>query len=135
MIKSHAVKSISFPRHMPDDATEGAAKHSSRLQSSVNLHASYSPAALVPMYYLKGMKARVSLVQSIEPHSILAPTWDLNQGPPGLQSRVVTNILQLHTNAVNGSGTREHNAILSKNMTEHSSTNRVCFFCTRDAFR
>ena len=34
--------------------------------------------------------------QSIEPHRILAPTWYLNQGPPGPQSRVVTTTLPLH---------------------------------------
>ena len=48
------------------------------------------------MYYPEGMKARVSPVQSIEPHRILAPTRDLNQGPPGSESRVVTTILPLH---------------------------------------
>ena len=41
------------------------------------------------MYYPELMKARVSPVQSIEPHRILAPTRDLNQGPPGPLSRVV----------------------------------------------
>ena len=35
-------------------------------------------AALVPMYYLGGMKARVSPVQWSKPYSILAPTQDLN---------------------------------------------------------
>ena len=49
------------------------------------------------MYYPEEMKARVSPVQSIEPHRILAPTRDLNQEPPGPQSRVVTTILPLHT--------------------------------------
>ena len=37
--------------HMPDDATEGVAEHSSRLQPSINLHAHLHPscsAALVP---------------------------------------------------------------------------------------
>ena len=33
------------------------------------------------MYYPEGMKARVSPVQSIEPHIILAPTRDSNQEP------------------------------------------------------
>ena len=37
------------------------------------------------------MIARVTPVQSIEPRRILAPTQDLNQGPPGPRSRVVTN--------------------------------------------
>ena len=32
------------------------------------------------MYYPEGMKAQASPVQSIEPHRILAPTRDLNQG-------------------------------------------------------
>ena len=50
-----------------------------------------------PMYYPEGMKAWVSPVQSIEPHRILAPTRDSNQEPPGLESRVVTTILPLHT--------------------------------------
>ena len=40
------------------------------------------------MYYPEGMKARVSPVQSIEPHRILAPTRDSNQEPPGPESRV-----------------------------------------------
>ena len=49
------------------------------------------------MYYSGGMKVRVSPVQSIEPHRILAPTRDLNREPLGPQSRVVTTILPLHT--------------------------------------
>ena len=52
------------------------------------------------MYYPEGMKARVSPVQSIEPHRILAPTRDLNREPLGPQSRVVTTILPLHTRIV-----------------------------------
>ena len=48
------------------------------------------------MFYPEGMKARVSPVQSIEPHRILAPTRDLNREPLGPQSRVVTTILLLH---------------------------------------
>ena len=52
------------------------------------------------MYYPERMKARVSLVQSIEPHRILAPTQDLNRVPLGPQSRVVTTILPLHTSQV-----------------------------------
>ena len=43
------------------------------------------------------MKAQVSPVQSIEPRRIFSLTWDLNQGPPGPQSRVVITILPLHT--------------------------------------
>ena len=42
------------------------------------------------MYYSEGMKTQVSPVQSIEPHRILEPTQDLNQGPPGSQSRLVS---------------------------------------------
>ena len=49
------------------------------------------------MYNPKGMKARVSPVQSIEPHRILAPTRDSNQEPPDPESRVVITILPLHT--------------------------------------
>ena len=49
------------------------------------------------MYYPEGMKARVGSVQSIEAHRILTPTRDLNQEPPGPQSRVVTTMLPLHT--------------------------------------
>ena len=88
---------------MPDDATEGVAEHSCfRLQPSINLHAQLMPlcsAALVPypMYYPKRMKARVGPLQSIEPHRILAPTRDSNQGPPSRQSRIVSTILPLHT--------------------------------------
>ena len=40
------------------------------------------------MYYPEGMKARVSPVQSIEPHRILAPTRDLNREPLGPHSTV-----------------------------------------------
>ena len=81
---------------MPDDATDGVAEHSSRLQPSTNLHVPIT-VALVPRYYPEGIKARVSSVHSIEPHKILAPTRVLNQGPSGSQSRVVTTILPLHT--------------------------------------
>ena len=45
---------------------ESVAEHSSRLQPSINLHASFTAfmpyAALVLMYYPEGMKARISLV-------------------------------------------------------------------------
>ena len=65
--KSHAIELTSFLWHMPDDATEGVAEHSSRLQPSINLHApvtAFSPQLLwYPMYYPEGMKARVSPVQ------------------------------------------------------------------------
>ena len=56
------------------------------------------------------MKARVSPVQSIEPHRILAPTRDLNREPLGPQSRVVTTILPLYTTATTE---RENFSILS----------------------
>ena len=48
-------------------------------------------AVLVPMYYPEWMQAWVSPVQLIEPDRILAPSRDLNQRPPGPQSRVVTS--------------------------------------------
>ena len=50
---------------MPDDATEGVAEHSSRLQPSINLHAPLQPlcsAALVPNVLPEGMKAQVGLI-------------------------------------------------------------------------
>ena len=75
-------------------------EHSSKLQLSIR----FTPSRCLdvrqdwyPMYYPEGMKARVSPVQSIEPHRILAPTRDLNREPPGSESRVVTTILPLHT--------------------------------------
>ena len=75
-------------------------EHSSKLQLSIR----FTPSRCLDvrqdwylMYYPEGMKARVSLVQSIEPHRILAPTRDLNREPLGPQSRVVTTILPLHT--------------------------------------
>ena len=75
-------------------------EHSSKLQLSIR----FTPSRCLDvrqdrysMYYQEGMKARVSPVQSIEPHGILAPTRDLNQEPPGPESRVVTTILPLHT--------------------------------------
>ena len=57
----HAVELTLFLWHMPDDATEGVAEHSSDLQQSINLnlHApvQWQPscsAAVWPMYYPKG---------------------------------------------------------------------------------
>ena len=71
-------------------------EHSSKLQLPIR----FTPSRCLdvrqdwcPMYYPEGMKARVSPVQSIEPHRILAPTRDLNREPLGPQSRVVTTIL------------------------------------------
>ena len=49
-----------------DDATEGVAKHSSRLQPSINLHApvkAFMFSCSGTMYYPRGMKARISPVQ------------------------------------------------------------------------
>ena len=37
--ESHAIELTLFMWHMPDDATEGVAEHSSRLQPSINVHA------------------------------------------------------------------------------------------------
>ena len=75
-------------------------EHSSKLQLSIR----FTPSRCLdvrqdwyPMYYPEGKKARVSPVQSIEPHRILASTRDLNREPLGPQSRVVTIILPLHT--------------------------------------
>ena len=58
---------------------------------------SWCSTGLIPNVLPEEMKARVSPVQSIEPHRILAPTRDSNQEPPGPQSRVVTTLLPLHT--------------------------------------
>ena len=81
-------------------------KHSSNLQLSFR----FTPSRCLdirqdwyPMYYYpEGMKARVSPVQSIEPHRILTPTWDSNQEPSGPQSKVVTTILTLHSENPSG---------------------------------
>ena len=74
-------------------------EHSSKLQLSIR----FTPSRCLdvrqdwyPMYYPEGMKARVSPVQSIEPHRILAPTRDLNREPLGPQSREETTTLPLH---------------------------------------
>ena len=58
---------------------------------------SWCSTGLVPNVLPRRVKARVSPVQSIKPHRILAPTRDSNQEPPGSESRVVTTILPLHT--------------------------------------
>ena len=96
-------------------------EHSSKLQLSIR----FTPSRCLdvrqdwyPMYYPGGIKARVSPVQSIEPHSILAPTRDLNREPLGPQSRVVTTILLLHTwvqqfTAICGCTTRENYNLLT----------------------
>ena len=73
-----------------------------------------------PMYYPAGMKARVSPVQSIEPHRILALTRDLNREPLGPQSRIVTTILPLHT---------LHKKIMNMYVyTVYRLTGNLCFF-------
>ena len=69
-----AVELTLFPRHMANDATEGRARHSSRLQPSINLHVSVTAfmfrcAALVLMYYPEGMMVWVSPMQLIKPVS------------------------------------------------------------------
>ena len=78
---------------MPDDAIEGVAEHSSRLQPSINLHApitafmfSCSGTGVLPRRDKGSGKPC-----AIEPHRILSPTRDLNQKPSGPQSRVVTS--------------------------------------------
>ena len=53
---------------------------------------SWCSAGLAPNVLLRRVKTWVSPVQWIEPHRILAPTLDLNQGPPGPQSRVLTTV-------------------------------------------
>ena len=65
---------------MPDDATEDVAEHSSRLQSSIYLHAPVYKAFMfsgsatdVATYYPEEMMARLCPVQSIEPLRKLAP--------------------------------------------------------------
>ena len=60
---------------MPDDATEGLAKHSSRLQPPINLQAPVTAFMLTCSgddVLPERDEAQVSLVQSIEPHRILA---------------------------------------------------------------
>ena len=61
---------------MPDDATESAATHSSRLQPSIICMPQLQPwssAALVPKFTTlkSGMKAQVSLETTIEPHDLV----------------------------------------------------------------
>ena len=75
-------------------------KHSSKLQLSIRFTLSRCLDVRQDWYLMynpKGMKARVSPVQSVEPHTILAPTRNSNPEPPDQQSRVVTTILPLHT--------------------------------------
>ena len=87
--------------HWIDSIHNCPCEHSSKLQLSIR----FTPSRCLdvrqdwyPMHYPEGTKARVSPVQSIEPHRILAPTRDSNQEPPGPESRVVTTILPLHKN-------------------------------------
>ena len=88
---------------MPDNATEGVAEHSSRLQPSIRMPQLQHLflADLVPMYYPRmdedsGYPCTVDRasyrILAPKSYSILAPTRDLNLGPPGPQSRVVTTI-------------------------------------------
>ena len=55
--------------YMLDDATEGVAEHSARLQPSINLHAPVTAFMFscsgTHMYYPGGMKARVSMYMAI----------------------------------------------------------------------
>ena len=57
-LNSHSNKWTLFLWHMPDDATEGVAELSSRLQPSINLYVPVTAfsTGLVSMYYPKGMK-------------------------------------------------------------------------------
>ena len=73
-------------------------KHSSKLQLSIR----FTPSRCLEvqqdwyqMYYPEGMKARVSPLQSIEPHRILAPIRDSNKERLDPQYEVVTTILTL----------------------------------------
>ena len=62
--------------------------HSSKLQLSIRFTPSHCLDVRqdwYPMYYPEEMKARVSPMQSIKPHRILAPTRDLNRKPLGPQ--------------------------------------------------
>ena len=61
-------------------------EHSSKLQLSIRftpIHCLDVRQDWYPMYYPEGMKARVSPVQSIEPHRILAPHSGLEPGTSG----------------------------------------------------
>ena len=68
---------------MPDDATESVTKNSflgCRHQSTcMPSYSLYIQLLWYPMYYPGEMKARVSPVQSIEPHRMLASNQDSNQ--------------------------------------------------------
>ena len=87
------------------------------------------------MYYPEGMKARVSPVQSIESHRILAPR-DLNREPLGPQSRVVTTILPLQS--IVGTTTNKCPALLTlicarwhsqwRRQPQKSGGSEPCFF-------
>ena len=66
-----------FLWHMPNDATEGVAEHSPRLQPSINLHAPVTAF----MFSCSGTdilhrrdEGSDEPVQSLEPHRISAPT-------------------------------------------------------------
>ena len=76
---------------MPDDATKGVAEHGSTLQPSINLHAPVTAF----MFSCSGtqcttMKARVSPLQYIGPHSGFEPRR------PDSKSLALTTTLPLH---------------------------------------
>ena len=82
--KSHANKLTLFLWHMPDGATESVAEHSSRLQPSINLHASVTAlcsAALVPNVLPRRDEdsgkpcAVIKALQYIGPQSGFEPGW------------------------------------------------------------
>ena len=73
---------------MPDDATEGVAEHSflgcNHQSTCMPQLQPLCSAALVPnVLPRRNEGSGIHPVQSIEPHRILAPTRDSNQGPPG----------------------------------------------------
>ena len=76
-----------------DIVARRSCEHSSKLQRFTPSRCLDVRQDWCPMYYPEEMKARVSPMQSIEPHRILAPRTNSNQEPPGPQSRVVTTII------------------------------------------
>ena len=69
---------------MPDDATEGVAEHSSRLQRSINLHAQVTTFMFTcsgaQCTTPNGWRLGSAPVQWSKPYSILAPTQDSDPG-------------------------------------------------------
>ena len=85
-----------FLWHMPDDATEGVAEHSflccNHQSTRSPSYSLYVQLIWYPMYPSEGMKTRISPVQSIEPHRILAPTQDSNHaGTSGSTVQSINN--------------------------------------------